>query len=66
MPSRATTEHLFEARTHLYIALVQSLPSDDQIIIGHIRDALRLLGGPMPYCERTVIEARAEGVAEAS
>jgi len=42
---RANTE---EAAAHLYAALAQSAPSDDEIIIGHIRDALILLGGKDP------------------
>lgn len=33
------------ARAHLRAALVQTAPSDDQIIVSHIRDAYRLLGG---------------------
>ena len=32
-----------EARSHLKAALVQALPEDDQIIIGHIREAHKLL-----------------------
>jgi hypothetical protein len=33
------------AKSHLRVALVQALPSDDQIIIGHIRSALEALEG---------------------
>lgn len=36
-------EKINEARAHLAVALVQSLPSDDQIIIGHIREANAVL-----------------------
>jgi hypothetical protein len=32
------------ARSHLRVALSQSLPTDDQIIIGHIRSALEAIG----------------------
>lgn len=32
-----------EAASHLRTALLQSAPSDDQIILGHVGDALRLL-----------------------
>lgn len=28
-----------EARSHLLAALAQTIPSDDEIIVGHIRDA---------------------------
>lgn len=34
---------LDDAIAHLSAALVQSIPSDDQIIMGHVRDALALL-----------------------
>lgn len=39
----ALAEAHTEAASHLRVALVQALPSDDQIIIGHVRDALALL-----------------------
>lgn len=32
-----------KARNHLYAAMVQSIPSDDQIIMDHVRDAYDLL-----------------------
>jgi len=32
-----------EAQEHLLVALSQALPSDDQIIVGHLRDAERHL-----------------------
>lgn len=38
-------DDITEALAHLGAALVQSIPSDDQIIMGHVRDAYRLLGG---------------------
>lgn len=48
----ATKKHLValaglntDAASHLRVALSQALPSDDQIIIGHMRDALALLEG---------------------
>jgi hypothetical protein len=34
-----------QARTHLRVALLQQHPSDDQIILGHVRDALAWLEG---------------------
>lgn len=32
-----------QAASHLRVALLQATPSDDQIILGHVRDALELL-----------------------
>lgn len=32
-----------EARSHLNAILIQALPSDDSIIIGHVREAHKLL-----------------------
>jgi len=32
-----------EAASHLRVALAQTLPTDDQIIMGHVKDALALL-----------------------
>ena len=32
-----------EARAHLKAILIQALPSDDSIIIGHVREAHKLL-----------------------
>jgi len=43
-----TDDQLREARTHLYVALVESLPSDEPLILGHVREALLLLGGELP------------------
>lgn len=40
---RERKHKLSEARGHLGAALVQSAASDDQIIIGHVRDAERLI-----------------------
>jgi len=37
-----------EARSHLGAALSQSIPKDDQIIMGHVRDAFKELGGRTP------------------
>lgn len=34
---------LADARDHLGAALIQSIPSDDQMIIGHVRDAHGIL-----------------------
>jgi len=47
-----------DARDHLGAALIQALPSDDQIIIGHVRDAHRLL-------KLEARERRAPGIEEA-
>ncbi len=41
----AARERTAEARSHLRVALLQVVPSDDEIIMGHMRDALALLGG---------------------
>jgi hypothetical protein len=43
-----TEEQLMDARSHLYVALVQSISSDDPMILGHVRDALLALGGTPP------------------
>ena len=40
---KALTSRMHDARSHLICAMGQSLPSDDQIIMGHVRDAARLL-----------------------
>jgi hypothetical protein len=40
-----------EALSHLQCAESQSIPSDDQIIVGHIRTAIALLQ-PVAYPER--------------
>ena len=32
-----------DARGHLRVALTQAVPADDEIIMGHVRDALALL-----------------------
>jgi len=45
MPSE---EKIALAKSHLRVALLQSLPADDQIIIGHIREALEALESPIP------------------
>jgi len=39
---------LKEAASHLRSALVQALPSDDRIIIEHIREALKILESAPP------------------
>ena len=36
---------LVDARAHLQVALMQVTPSDDEIIVEHMREALRLLDG---------------------
>lgn len=42
---KALARVIREAKSHLDVALLQALPSDDQIIVGHIKDASDLLGG---------------------
>jgi hypothetical protein len=34
---------LAHAASHLRVALSQSIPSDDQVILDHVREALRIL-----------------------
>ena len=46
--NKNASANIEEAAAHLYAALAQSAPSDDEIIIGHIRNALILLGGKNP------------------
>jgi len=38
----------YEARSHLGAIMIQTQPQDDTIIIGHVADALRILGGIAP------------------
>lgn len=52
--NQPTEEQLRDARSHLYVALVQSLPSDEPVILGHVREALLLLGGTPPDVVREV------------
>lgn len=42
-----TAEDVTSARQHLQVALMQVLPSDDEIIVGHMREAYALLGGKL-------------------
>ena len=42
-----------EARDHLSAALAQSIESDDQIIMQHVRDAYVLLGGRLEWLSGT-------------
>lgn len=44
-----TKEQMYEAMSHLAAALAQSLDSDDQVIMQHIRDAYVLLGGRLEW-----------------
>lgn len=53
-----TEEQVLEARAHLRIALGQSLPSDDSLIIGHVKYALILLGGHLPEITTSTHESR--------
>jgi hypothetical protein len=39
---------MYEARSHLGAIMIQTQPQDDPIIIGHVADALRILGGTAP------------------
>ena len=43
-----------EARDHLSAALAQSIESDDQIIMQHVRDAYVLLGGQLSWLSAQV------------
>lgn len=49
-------QRLIEIYAHLQTAVVQSLPSDDQIIMGHVRDAL-------VQTNEALAEIRAEAIA---
>jgi len=51
-----TEQRLMEIYAHLKTAVVQSLPSDDQIIMGHVRDAL-------VQTNEALAEVRAEAIA---
>jgi len=37
-------QKIHEARRHLDVAILQSIDSDDKIIMDHVRDAARILG----------------------
>src|SRR3954467_13924938 len=56
MTREKLVQRLREARAHLEVSIVQSLPSDDAIIMGHVRDASELLRAtiealvPAPSC----------------
>ena len=43
--NRRKLEAITEAASHLLVALLQVHPSDDQIIVDHVQDALKLLEG---------------------
>jgi|GEM_PF-2876354 len=51
-----------EAQEHLYVAVLQSLKTDDDIIMGHVRDALdqldQVLGGNYPARTREMLERK--------
>jgi hypothetical protein len=53
---------LRDARNHLYVAVLQSLKTDDQTIMGHVRDALHeldeVLGGSYPEQTKTMLEKK--------
>jgi len=53
--NQPTEEQLRDARSHLYVALVESLPSDEPLILDHVREALVLLGGTPPDVVREVV-----------
>lgn len=38
-----TLDPVYEAMSHLGAAIMQSVPEDDQLIMGHVRDAHALL-----------------------
>ena len=52
------------ARADLGAAIVQSLPSDDQIIMDHVREAYVLLGGDLRRFENTPPGGPERGPAE--
>lgn len=49
MPAKSERQYhlsaIESAKAHLGVALIQSIPSDDQIIMDHVRVAHALLGG---------------------
>ena len=45
---KAMKKAMYEARGHLGAIMIQTQPQDDPIIIGHVADALRILGGSAP------------------
>lgn len=45
---KAARDAMYEARSHLGAIMIQTQPQDDTIIIGHVADALRILGGIAP------------------
>jgi hypothetical protein len=47
-------EKLGEIRAHLGAALAQTLPSDDQIIMEHVRESYELAGGEYAAVTATV------------
>jgi hypothetical protein len=49
-----TEEKLDEIRGHLGAALAQSLDSDDQVIMQHVRDAFVLAGGRLEWLSSQV------------
>lgn len=48
MEIKAMRDAMYEARSHLGAIMIQVQPQDDQIIIGHVAAALRILGGISP------------------
>jgi len=51
-----------DAQEHLYVAVLQSLKTDDAMIMGHVRDALHqldhVLGGSYPERTREMLERK--------
>ena len=56
-----TQKLMYEAMSHLGAALAQSIESDDQVIMQHVRDAYVLLGGRLEWIssqsEKTTTES---------
>ena len=49
---KSDADKMAEARSCLYSALRQALPTDDAIIMSHVREAFILLGGDPAAVER--------------
>ena len=55
---------LEDAYGHVAAAELQSIPSDDQIIAGHVRDAAGLLKGAMACLREMAEQERRDALAE--
>ena len=59
-------QRLMEIYAHLKTAVVQSLPSDDQIIMGHVRDALAQTNHALREIRAEAMAALVETLTEAA